>query len=48
MHKNKDAVQEKKYDNKSLKLYISTAKKLKPKMNIDAARLLAKFYKELR
>lgn len=37
MHRNKDLTMTKKYDNKSIKLYISTAKKLKPMINIEAA-----------
>ena len=48
LHKNKERALDIKYDSKTLKLYISTARKLKPRLTIRAAELLRKYYKELR
>ena len=48
MHINKERAVNRKYDIKILKTYISTAKKLKPRLTLKAAELLRKFYIELR
>ena len=47
IHKEK-ALFNRKYDNQILKIYISTARKLKPRLTIGAAELLRKFYQNLR
>lgn len=44
MHRNKEKALVSKYDAKGIKLYISTAKKLKPMITHAAATALRKFY----
>jgi DNA replicative helicase MCM subunit Mcm2 (Cdc46/Mcm family) len=44
MHRNKEKAIANKYDAKSIKLFISTAKKLKPMISHEAAQLLRKYY----
>jgi DNA replicative helicase MCM subunit Mcm2 (Cdc46/Mcm family) len=44
MHRNKDKAIITKYDMKSIKLYISNAKKLKPMLTKDAAKKLRTYY----
>jgi DNA replication licensing factor MCM6 len=48
MHRNKERALTSKYDTKTLKLYISTARKLKPRLTIPAGELLKKYYHNLR
>ena len=48
MHRNKEKAVVSMYTPKSIKLYIATAKKLKPMITNEAAQLLRKYYKELR
>lgn len=48
MHRNKERAIVSKYDAKGIKLYISTAKKLKPMLTAPAAQALRKYYIELR
>ena len=48
MHRNRENILAKKYDAKTLKLYIATAKKLKPMMTLKAAELLRIYYRQLR
>lgn len=45
MHRMKERALISKYDAKSIKLFISTAKKLKPMLTHEAAELLRKYYR---
>ncbi len=48
MHRNKETVINPMYDMKTLKLYISLARKLKPQLTEESAKLLRTFYIEIR
>lgn len=48
MHRRQEQALVRKYDPKTLKLYFSVAKKIKPMLTLDASDLLRKYYLELR
>jgi DNA replication licensing factor MCM6 len=48
LHRKKENALEQKYSTKEIKNYISTAKKIKPRITVEAAELLRKYYMELR